>query len=280
VRSVSIVAGAAIGFATQMLFNIFRYGTVRNLNYLDPQLRTPGLGRKFEYFVGLWVSPNAGIVWFWPIATALLVACLVIGVHALRRERPPRRALAALAVVVVMAAFTAGLANWYTPFGWIAYGPRLAAQLLPAGAVAALYVTGDRLRAGAHRLARVPVAFGAVVLLVALAGWPQYGAPWSHSSSVDDLIAAGPTCPRMTEIIIQDDRERYFDCASRAIWRIRPAVLDDAATAGSVAADTARVVGVIAVALACVELARSEAAREVIVPHRASAGINANSAFE
>jgi hypothetical protein len=253
---VSIGAGALVGVAVSALFNEFRYGTIRNGAYLDPLGRTPGLVRKLEFAAGGWFSPSAGIAFFWPGATILLLGVAVLGLVALAARRPWRRWLPPLLSVGVAVAMVGGLALWYAPFGWLAYGPRLAVPLLPAIVVVALStgaplvargiqaVFGRRVRpvAGAvpaRGVRVVPLAVAA--LLFAAAGWPQYGAPWSWRASIEELIAKDPHCPGIMQVRIDVDRAAYFRCISDVMWRLHPATLDDAALRGegSVAAGRA-----------------------------------------
>ena len=275
-RLLPMTLGTMLGFGLSAAFNVFRFGTPRNLSYLDPELRTPGLWRKASFVVAQWLSPNAGIVWFWPVATLLLLLCGTVGVQRVIRGKPLDSWAWPVAVVAVAFAFTIALTFWYTPFGWIAYGPRLATPLLPAAVVAALYVTAGPIRSLVGCLARVPALFATLVVVVALSGWPQYGAPWTNGAAVEDLIAADASCPRMTDFAIQGDKGFYYRCATHMMWRIEPGVLDDAATGGSIAAMVARAVGALATAGAVAAVAKPTSIRRsrpaAKLPRRSPAG--------
>ena len=115
-------AGLFTGVVLASLFNIVRFGSILNTNYLEPPLRTPGLVRPLEYALALLVSPNGGIFVYWPAASMLLLAaCLFAlafrgGAHLDMRP--------ALVLVGIMAALTLGFASWWDIFG-NGYGPRL-----------------------------------------------------------------------------------------------------------------------------------------------------------
>ncbi len=207
---IPLLVGACLGGIVIVAFNVFRFGQVINVFYLDPLFRTPGEMRRLVFLAGEWLSPSAGLAWYWPIATAVLIACGWIAVIGLvRRPRRTRGWLPGLAVAGLAVLFTAGLASWFSPYGWIAYGPRLSVPLMPALTIAALHVAGSQLETAARVMLRPPAGFAVASALVIVAGWPQFGAAWSHTAAIADLIAADATCPRMTDYPIQADVARY-----------------------------------------------------------------------
>jgi hypothetical protein len=255
-RIVAIVGGAILALTASALFNIFRFGTPRNAQYLLHDFRTPGVGRKLEFLGGVWLSPTSGIAAFWPVSAALIGAVAARTVVRAVRRRPARQWAGDAVIVVTVVAFTAGLAVWYSPFGWITYGPRLAVPLLPA----VVYLAADRLGDRLERMA----AFGrAVPLAVALAcaGLANYGSTWSFEPAVYQLIAADATCPRMTELNVFEDPDQYFRCASHFMWRLRPADLDDALLRSRGRADIARAAALVGSMCLVVGAARLSADR-------------------
>lgn len=229
---VALGLGTAGGLAATAAFNVFRFGSLRNLFYLDPMFRTPGLGRQVEYAVGGWLSPVAGIAWFWPLATLLLVVSTVLAVVAAARRRPWPTWLPTLVVVTVVVGFVGGLALWFAPFGWITFGPRLAVPLLPGAVVVVLLTAAPPLGDLARKVVRSPATVVGAALLVAALGWTQYGAPWTHAAAVNQLISADDSCPNMTKLSLQEDPATQFRCTSHVMWRRHSATLDDAALRG------------------------------------------------
>ena len=73
---------------------MLRYGSVLNTFYLEDELRTTSAARLGENALALIVSPNGGILLFWPLATitfAALVGTAVV--RALKgQDRPVRDA--------------------------------------------------------------------------------------------------------------------------------------------------------------------------------------------
>jgi hypothetical protein len=221
---VPLVGGAVGGLALTAAFNLFRFGTPKNLFYLQDQFQTPGKRRVVDFFAQLWFAPAGGLLWFWLPAFALLLLLGWITVrHVLRDPRDWRGWLPTAAVAAVLVGFQFGLALWAYPFGWIAWGPRLTVPIVPAFAVAAVYTGGDRLRAMVDRALRplaLAVAIGAALVLAVL---PQAGVVWSSGPGVGAILAPTPTCPGIQFLPQAYDRpDIYFPCVHQVAWRFSP----------------------------------------------------------
>ena len=184
------VAGIAVAFILASLFNVVRFGSILNTNYLEPELHTPGLIRPLEYAVALAVSPNGGMAVYWPAASVvLLTACLLPLLPAGRRlDLWP-----ALALIGVVVALTLGFASWWDPFG-SGYGPRLALPWVLPLVVIGLVAYGESLGELAARLLapmwRLLLIF-AVVLAFAL---PHMGHMWQPEATGKFFQGETPPC--------------------------------------------------------------------------------------
>ena len=92
-RLVGLVLGASLALVTNALFNVFRYGTVTNQEYLHGyggHIPAVPLGQRVINFIGLLGAPNGGIALFWPSAFVLLVAGCVYGMTAAGEGRRNR----------------------------------------------------------------------------------------------------------------------------------------------------------------------------------------------
>lgn len=69
----ALIAGTAGGLLVDMLYNVFRFGTVENPVYAYFNARGPSPEQILVFLGGLFVAPNAGIAWFWPSALLVLV---------------------------------------------------------------------------------------------------------------------------------------------------------------------------------------------------------------
>lgn len=239
-----VIGGIGLGVASFTAFNYFRFSSPWNLTSIQPEFRTPTWGIRFEFLAGQWFSPAAGIIWFWPIAALVLLATLIIacrrllcGYRLLPVWLPPAALLGGLV------GFTAGLSMWFAPFGWISYGPRLAAPVLPAVIFLALKAAGPEitrlLTAAGRRLVVVLVIWLAATVAV----WPQLGNPWAWRTGVGSLTTPFADCDDSVSIY---EGDRYYNCVTTAMWRTSPWVVGDVARSRENGATRGRLVGALA----------------------------------
>ena len=240
----SIMGGVGLGVVSFTAFNFFRFSSPWNLTSIQPEFRTPTWGLRFEFLAGQWFSPAAGIVWFWPIAAVLLSATLVITCRRLASgHRLPHIWLPLTALVVGLVGFTAGLSMWFAPFGWIAYGPRLAAPVLPAAILLALRMAGPELTRLVAAAGRGLVVVLAIWLATTVAIWPQLGNPWAWLTGVGSLTTPVTDCDNSVSIY---EGDHYYDCVTNAMWRTSPWVVGDVARSREHGATKGRIVGALA----------------------------------
>ncbi|MBI4882566.1 MAG: hypothetical protein HY826_00765 [Actinobacteria bacterium] len=224
--TIAAAGGGLAGIAICLAFNVFRFGTVRNVAYLDPILRTPGVGRKAEFFAGIVASPAAGVVWYWPVLALVTSFGAARGIRQLtQRPHDLRNGLPVLSVLGVMLGWFALLSLWFAPFGWEAYGPRLAVPVLVGGAVAIAHVAGESV---IEFIARRRLALAAVGSSLAV-GCIQFGAPWRWSNSMAQLFGTptGPCSESPVAVHPAVDADLYYRCVSEMMWRRSPLVVDE-----------------------------------------------------
>lgn len=212
------LVGGAIGIAAAFVaassFNVVRFGSVLNTNYLDPKLHTPGLGRKLEYALAVLVSPNGGIFVFWPAASVLvLAACLV---PLLLRRRVDARP--ALVIAAVGLGLTVGFAAWWTPFGWFGYGPRLMLPWLLPLVLMALVAYGTELSDVMRRVLEPRWALLAVLVVVLAFTLPTIGQLWRPNAIGDFFGQQTPTC----QAPWRAGNAAWYGCQHRQMWLDRP----------------------------------------------------------
>lgn len=130
----SIIIGIIINFA----FNYFRFGSIKNLSNFDPRFFTPW---EFvpQFFGFLFFSPAGGLLFVWFSLCMLLVLSILF----LVRDRATNLIMAFIIFGVLFA--NLGLARWYSPFGWYAWGPRLTLPFLGAMGVLSVHVIAPHL---------------------------------------------------------------------------------------------------------------------------------------
>jgi hypothetical protein len=244
-------AGMVVAITAASLFNLVRFGSVLNTNYLDDKLLTPGVARTFDYALAVFFSPSGGLYFSWPAASVLLaVGCLVPLLVAPFTSVYTR---SALVVIGAIAALTVGFASWWTPFGWSGYGPRLQLPWIPPLALLVLVAYGERLWQLTQRL--LASAWRAVlVFAVAFAcALPHIGLLWDFGSLSGYFEQEEPQC----EAPWRGGVQKWHRCQHRLLWEHRPMPLytiEGVGTFGGAATAALVAVGL----LGCVVLLRGE----------------------
>jgi hypothetical protein len=209
---IGMVAGIAVAFAAASFFNLVRYGSIWNTNYLDSRLHTPGIGRKLDYAAAMLVAPNGGILFFWPVATALLVTALVVGFRR-RRDRLPAVILAAATVVLIV-----GFASWWTPFGWGGFGPRLMVPWVPSLVLLALAEYAEDVEPLLRRFLASGWRLIGVFTVTLAFTLPAIGETWRPNAIVDFFAQERPPC----QAPFHPGGSGWFACQQRQMWTGRP----------------------------------------------------------
>lgn len=218
-----LLAGSAASALVAGAFNEFRFGSWGNENYLQPAFRISHV-RAARNLWNLLVAFDGGLTWFWTSMSLLLVALAFVAFVGLAQRR--RSTLPSFAVLAVFAALMIGLASWYSPFGWVAWGPRLTLPLLPALVVAAAYAGGERLSAAVAGVMRRTWALIALLAIVLISAWPQAGAPWQADR------VAGLVQFRQCSASPRSHSEAFYDCEDLVAWRHHDNQLVAASTGG------------------------------------------------
>ena len=200
--------GMAVAIVTASLFNLVRFGSVLNTNYLDHQLRTPGLARKIELALAVFVSPSGGLLFFWPAAVLLVAAACIVG---FRRDPWPTVVIAVVTIVLAI-----GFGSWWTPFGWSGYGPRLQLPWVLPILLIVLVAYAHALEEPMQRVLRSPVALVGVFLVALACALPHIGYMWKFQSLDGYFSQENPPCNAPWR------SPDWYPCQDRLLWRDRP----------------------------------------------------------
>ena len=214
-----MVLGAILAVGTNALFNVFRFGTPLNRDYLNaPDVP---FTQSVRYFGGLLFAPNGGLFVFWPAAAALLVAVGVCAFLAWRRKEKAERWVPSAALLATFILLTYGLASWYAPFGWHAWGPRLTIPWVPAFLLLGVALAADDL----SRLARALTNSRPALLLTAVVIWisalSHFGFLW-HREVFRDFFKTSAICPWYPPRFTGD---MYFRCTDHLAWHGDPLLI-------------------------------------------------------
>lgn len=213
-----LFSGAAVGLIVLALSNLMRWGSVVNESYTDPLYRMPA-GQVPSAFGGLWLSPNGGLLVFWPLAVTLIGGAAIVAI--VRLIRAPRAVQTWWAPALVACTAIGSqllLASWWAPFGWAAWGPRLSLPVIGAFAVLGIAVCAEPFSRALDFLKAnwaIALTAGLVIIVMAL---PHLGAV--IRPFVRDLPPDPAYCP--PSATIWTDPAGYFRCLSHATWHQRP----------------------------------------------------------
>jgi hypothetical protein len=228
----AIGVGMVAGVATIAGFNLIRYGVPWNRYYVQSGWAVPGLPRRAEYFAAEIAAPNAGLIWFWPVASALIAVGAFQAANAIRRRQAFRsRHGLTVGVLLVLVVLLASFASWWGPFGWAAWGDRLIVPWIPAILVLLAATAGPELGAALSRVAGSKLALlaaAAATLVLGLAELAAFASPL-RPFGLFKQSADCPPIPNVFERYLSGDpvAHRAFEhCQSTQLWH-RPPVLAD-----------------------------------------------------
>lgn len=218
---VLLTIGVALGLLLSISFNMFKYGTLLNHLYLS-EPRSSHLMAVINV-LALLVSPNAGIVWFWP-GVAIAGGILVTRFRRSRRpsgedlQIPNSRRVLATAVITLLAflAYVVSLSLWWDPTGWYSWGPRL---LLPAAAPTIVLALACTAGAGLGRgWLRLPVAIPLGILAIAILV-PTMGSTFGTENQSSMYFATWTNRPECLPQVATPGSRTYESCERTEQWR-------------------------------------------------------------
>jgi hypothetical protein len=225
-RVASLAAATAATLCVIAIYNFARFGTVVNAVDSNPQYFVPTLHDQVSFFLAIWLSPNGGLLLFWPSFGVLLG---LAGLAALRLRQRRRDLLAAGIAGLILLGLTAGFAKWWSPLGWWAWGPRLMMPWLPALGFLLVAAYAPQLERLLAALTRSAVWSWGLCLALAAVTLPQYVVLF-RPSMFSSPFASDPVCP--TTAYIERAPTYYYHCVNHQLWT-KGSVLGQAYQPGS-----------------------------------------------
>lgn len=222
-NAIWLALGALLSLVITGGFNYFRFGTFSNPSYVTELFIVPSLKIQASFFLGIWFSPNGGLLFFWPSFTLLYFTIIAASVFGLLRGRPDgqrkdRRSLIAYlpvtAVTIVLLVLTLGFSRWYTPLGGFAWGPRYMLPWIPAVTLLLIYFYRIQITNVFSWLLMKPLSFILTCVVLIVISIPQLVILFD--SSVMARIFAYPECPRVP--VIQEGVDYYYRCLQTQLW--------------------------------------------------------------
>jgi hypothetical protein len=212
--------GSVISALVTLGFNWLRFGAIYNVPLFDPLFRVHDLSTRLSFFLGIWLSPNGGMLFFWP---SFFIPFLFL----IRRRRTGEansfRWGPLLLVMATLAGLTLGFSGWFAPLGWVAWGPRLLLPWIPACLLIVLYYYTAEIERTVVRL--VSDAKRSKFFLAAFAWVSIPSFMILHRKQVLwRIFESTPECP--TPAVIQENAAYYYQCMNSILWPKSLALLE------------------------------------------------------
>jgi len=206
--------GTASGLLVLAAANEFRSGTLLNHVYLNESRAASGV--IASNFFGMLVSPDAGMLWYWPGVALATVILVKVAIRPQPSAAGRRIRMSAAVGLVALLVSVSVLADWWAPFGWFAWGPRLllptAAALVPLAVALIDPVSLARTWLSVRTMTVVALISGLALL-------PNVGIVYHHGADVASVLATWadhPSCqPRPGHDASQAD-----SCLRLETWRL------------------------------------------------------------
>ncbi len=192
-RFLALFAGLAAAAAAIAGLNEWRFGVPWNRTYLLEARMSPHGWTHARFAAALWLAPNGGWLFFWPLAVAVL-ACLPWA-EKLRAgdRRPDRRLIVGAAAYLVLTTYLASA--WWAPFGWWCWGQRLMLPWLPPLLLLAGFAYAPGLARLWRPLVATPTRSVLLALLLATLALPHVASLFRGEVLIHDTFMWDGGCP-------------------------------------------------------------------------------------
>ena len=122
-KLIAAVLGSVAGALVMVGFNLLRYESVFNTFHSQSMFMSESTQQSFSQLLALFISPNGGLLYFWLIPLLLILPASL----SLKKTVPTKDAAFILGCSSIMiGGLLLSLSLFYSPFGWVAWGSRLA----------------------------------------------------------------------------------------------------------------------------------------------------------
>jgi hypothetical protein len=206
-RFAASVSAIGLGVLLSIGLNLFRFGKPYNLAYLGEAGLGPPLRTQVRLFAALWLAPNAGLLFFWPLFVAVLASVpFVVQRYSSAKQTGALRPYWGLVVLLVLV--TGLCARWWAPFGWWAWGQRLMIPWLPAILSLLGFAYAPELKAMISHLVSTRLRAIGLTAAVAILALPHVCSIFRSEELIAQAFAKYVSCPPGS----------YYDCLEAAAW--------------------------------------------------------------
>ena len=220
----AVLLGIINGIIVNTLFNYFRYGVWFNKELLQDKFIVNSIPQKVSSFLGIWASPNGGILFYWTSFFCYLffLSSFYVIVRSKKQYKSNLQNIIFISIITFLILLTFSLANWWAPFGWVSWGPRLIIPWLPSILLLAIYFFRDLtdnmirivLQTKRNQLFCTGILFIASLPQVIVLIYPNM---------LIKLFSPDAIC---SEVPSLDKSDYYYFCINHYMWTKYPVILD------------------------------------------------------
>ena len=208
--------GAGFAYSANAGFNFFRVGSLSNAIYSLAYLRVPTLEQHGKFLLATWFSPQGGVLFFWPLAFVLLLGSIPASIQ---HPNPHRWGIFRLATPAFLSALclltiSAGLAGWFAPFGWLAWGNRL---LLPWMVPLCFLLLVDKGDYFLERYRHLPIFWKLLLVGTCMVLVIPHILVGQEARLFSTIFEPTQTCPRRPSVS-EGSMAYYYACVNSYLW--------------------------------------------------------------
>jgi hypothetical protein len=196
-----------MGFILFNLFNFYKYN-----QFVNPEYR---VGRVTDNkmlisnFLGIWFSPSGGVIgYFW-------ISIILIFVINLLKLRGFRYSLEFYIIIFTVFINVLLLTNWYSPYGWATWGPRLFMPTIVLSLLAIL-ISRNNYQDLNHYLLKLIYAISTFFASISLVGFLIFSDVFRQWLAA--VVLKTEPCPEI--FIWESQRELYTKCFMDMSWNL------------------------------------------------------------
>ncbi|MCW6037305.1 hypothetical protein K4A83_13635 [Spirulina subsalsa FACHB-351] len=221
-QMISVITGIIGSFTINSVFNYFRYRSYTNTYLLQDQFIVTDNLQKLSNFLGLWLSPNGGILFFW--TSFFLYTAAIVYFLFFKNKKSYHKLIPITLVIGTLGLLTYGLSNWWAPFGWYSWGPRLVIPWIPSLLIVTINFypqeTTSILEATVlNKFTHRRILFMIFFLLISLPNIVIL----NHPEIMVQIFTPDATCPETPFIT---DLDYYYFCLNHYMWTKYPSIID------------------------------------------------------
>jgi hypothetical protein len=204
-----LITSPVVGFLSVYVFNYFKYGEFINSEYQTAG-RVKELNLQISNFLGIWLSPSGGIIGYFWISIILL---LFINLTSILKINKYRKSLYIILFTIAINALL--LTNWFAPYGWVTWGPRLFMPVVVLGLLSIIIIRGGTVISESKSLHITHLLFS-YLSSSALIGFLINSD--AFRIWLTNVIFKVDVCPRL--FIWEIEREPYITCFLNMSWNL------------------------------------------------------------